>query len=148
MRTPALLLLAATLAGCSTAEPPQPTPTPTPPPLYDEWAGRFDMLVKPDSEPRCADAKVRTKDCANYLAPISQTAAALEAAIKERPDAATYVDTLVAIRAMVDARDRYTDLGCPDGKGSLDACQGQMLAVSSGVSSVLARLKTDELKRR
>lgn len=154
MRTPALILAAALTAGCSTAEPPPPAPAapsssaPTRPDLYDEWAGRFDILTKSSGEPRCAGEKVRTKDCNNYLAPIAQTASALEMAIRERSDVASYVDTLVVIREVAFAREMYTELKCGDGGGTADACQREMLAISGGVAVLLAKLRVDELNRK
>jgi hypothetical protein len=154
VRTPALLLAAALTAGCSTAEPPLPAQTsPSPsapalPDLYDEWAGRFDILTKSSGEPRCAGEKVRTKDCADYLTPIAQTAAALEAKIRERPDAASYVDTLAELKEMAFAREIYAELKCAEGGGTADACQREMLGLLGGIPVVLATLRTAELKRK
>lgn len=154
VRTPALLLAAAFIAGCSTGEPPPSTPSSSAPSttaasgLYDEWAGRFDILTKSSGEPRCTGDKVRTKDCANYLTPIAQTAAALEEKIRESPDAALYVDTLAKLKEMAFAREVYVELKCADGGGTVDACQREMLGITGGIPVVLATLRTAELKRK
>ncbi|WP_191304400.1 hypothetical protein [Lentzea cavernae] len=147
-----LAVLFATACSSSGDTPPE-TPSsnasaePTPG-LHDEWAGRFDILTKISGEPRCAGEKVRTKDCANYLTPIAQTAAALEGKIQESPDAALYVDTLAELKEMAFAREIYTELKCADGGGTLDACQREMLGIVGGIPVVLATLRTADLKRR
>jgi hypothetical protein len=116
--------------------------------LYERWAGEFDAVTKAFSGPVCAPEKVQGKGCAAYLTAIVEKSNGLEREIRSRPDATSYVDTLIETGKISGASGRYADLRCYEGGGSLAECQGEMIAITMGSVLVTTKLKLDELKKK
>lgn len=118
------------------------------PDMYEEWSVQFDAIAKAHSGPVCGPANVQGAGCAAYLTAIVEKTSDLESTIRARPDVASYVDTLIETGKITKASERYAKLRCYAGGGSLDECQGEMIAITMGSVLLTTKLNLDELKRK
>jgi hypothetical protein len=149
-----LVLISACAARDSTRTPPvstssaATTATASVADLYERWAGEFDAVTNAFSGPVCASERVQGKGCAAYLTAIAEKSNDLEREVRSRPDATSYVDTPIETRKISNAGERYADLRCYEGGGSLTECQGEMIAITTGSVLVITKLKLDELRKK
>jgi hypothetical protein len=92
--------------------------------------------------------RVQSKGCAAYLTAIVEKSNGLEREIRSRQDVTSYVDTLIETGKISNASERYADLRCYGGAGSLTECQGEMIAITMGSVLVTTKLKLDELRKK
>lgn len=158
----AALAVGAAVAGCSSSTEASPTSTAATPTttttrsvsaaaaelgqFYEEWQKKFEALQKPEAAP-CAPQQVRSKVCADYLTPIVETTTELEQAIRARPDSDRYVKTLVEVEKITRASERYAEMKCYAGAGTVDSCHAQAIAIGIGSVSLTTRLMADDLTR-
>lgn len=108
------------------------------------WQKKFDALPKVEGA-ACGPQQVRSKVCADYLTPIVETTIALERAIRERSDSDRYVKTLVEAEKIRRASERYAEMKCYAGQGTVDSCQAEAISIGIGSVSLTTGLLADDL---
>lgn len=116
--------------------------------LADTWGDKFDAVNAAFPGPTCAPEKVQSKGCGDYLTELVVTTVELEATIRGRSDATSYVDTLVETAKIGQASERYSKARCNLGGGTLESCQAEMIAITGGSVLVTTKLKLDELRKK